>query len=82
MFKSGAAEDEDPEREAFIAATMTIVSDEARRILEAAMRLPDAERAALVALLEDSIGDGTSLEEIEAAWIAEAERLVSGDGWG
>jgi putative addiction module component (TIGR02574 family) len=83
MSKSGAAED--AEREAFIAAletglpdcdraTMTSVSDEARRILEAAMRLSDAERAALAAVLEDSVGDGASLEEIEAAWIVEAER--------
>lgn len=50
------------------------VSDEARRIFEAAMQLPDAERAALASVLKDSVGDGSSLEEIEAAWIAEAER--------
>jgi putative addiction module component (TIGR02574 family) len=50
------------------------VSDEAKRILEAAMRLPDAERAALATVLKDSVGDGASLDEIEAAWIAEAER--------
>lgn len=53
---------------------MKAASDEARRILEAAMRLPDAERAALATVLKDSVGDGSSLEEIEAAWIAEAER--------
>ena len=50
------------------------MSDEAKRIFEAAMRLPDAERAALASVLKDSIGDGASFEEIEAAWIAEAER--------
>lgn len=38
------------------------------------MRLPDAERAALASVLKDSIGDGSSPEKIEAAWIAEAER--------
>ncbi len=38
------------------------------------MRLPDAERAALASVLKDSVGDGSSLEEIEVAWIAEAER--------
>lgn len=55
-------------------ATLTSVSDEARRILEAAMRLPDSERAALATVLKDSVSDGASLDEIEAAWIAEAER--------
>ncbi|WP_106089336.1 addiction module protein [Enhygromyxa salina] len=50
------------------------MSDEARRIFEAAMRLPDGERAALASVLKDSVGDGSSFEEIEAAWIAEAER--------
>ena len=38
------------------------------------MQLSDAERAALASALEDSIGEGSSLEEIEAAWIAEAKR--------
>ena len=50
------------------------MSDEAKRIFEAAMRLPDAERAALASVLKNSVGDGSSLEEIEAAWVAEAER--------
>jgi putative addiction module component (TIGR02574 family) len=50
------------------------VSDEAKRIFEAAMRLPDVERAALASVLKDSVGDGSSLEEIEAAWLAEAQR--------
>lgn len=50
------------------------VTDEAKRVLEAAMQLPDAERAALAAVLKDSVGDGSSAEEIEAAWLDEAER--------
>ncbi|MFO7567756.1 MAG: addiction module protein [Enhygromyxa sp.] len=50
------------------------MSDEASRILNAAMKLPDPERAVIAAILVDSIGDGSSLEEIEAVWIAEARR--------
>ena len=50
------------------------VTDEAKRILEAAMRLPDAERAALAVVLKDSIGDGSATEDIEAAWLEESER--------
>jgi hypothetical protein len=46
--------------------------DGQRRILDAAMRLPSADRAALAAILTDSIGDGSSPEQIEAAWLAEA----------
>ncbi len=45
-------------------------------MLEAAMKLPDDERAELAAILADSIGDGSSEEEIEAAWIAEAKRRL------
>jgi putative addiction module component (TIGR02574 family) len=55
-------------------ATLTSMSDEASRILEAAMRLPDVERAALAVVLKDSVGDGASPDEVEAVWIAEAER--------
>lgn len=51
-------------------------TDDASRILDAAMRLPEAERAELAAILTDSIGDGSSPEEIEAAWIAEAKRRL------
>jgi len=50
------------------------VTDEAKRILEAAMRLPDAERAALAVVLKDSVGDGSAMDEIEVAWLEEAER--------
>jgi putative addiction module component (TIGR02574 family) len=49
------------------------VTDEAKRVAEAGMQLPDAERAALAAVLKDSIGDGSAAEEIEAAWLDEAE---------
>ncbi|KIG17086.1 hypothetical protein DB30_03683 [Enhygromyxa salina] len=50
------------------------MSDEASRILDAAMKLPEPERAVIAAILADSIGDGFSPEEITAAWIAEAKR--------
>ncbi len=40
------------------------------------MKLSDDERAELAVLLEDSVGDGSSDEEIEAAWIAEAKRRL------
>ena len=50
------------------------MTEEAKRILEAALQLADAERAALAAVLKDSIGDGSTAEEIEAAWLDEAER--------
>jgi putative addiction module component (TIGR02574 family) len=50
---------------------------EASRVLEAAMELPEAERAEIAAILTDSIGDGSSPEEIEAAWIAEAKRRLA-----
>jgi hypothetical protein len=42
------------------------MTDDASQILDAAMKLPESERAA--------IADGSSPEEIEAAWIAEAKR--------
>ena len=57
-------------------ATLVVVTAEAERLLEAAMKLPDAERAELAAILADSIGDGHSDEEIEAAWVAEAKRRL------
>jgi putative addiction module component (TIGR02574 family) len=52
------------------------VTDEASRILDAALKLPSAERAELAAILTDSIGDGASPEQIEAAWLAEAKRRL------
>ena len=53
------------------------MTDEARRILEAALQLPEAERVEIAAILADSIGDGSSAEEVEAAWIEEAKRRLS-----
>lgn len=50
------------------------MTDEASRILNAALELPRAERTELAATLADSIGDGSSPEEAEATWIAEAKR--------
>ena len=49
---------------------------DAKRLLEAALRLPDAERAELAAILADSISDGVPEAEIEAAWLAEARRRL------
>ena len=55
---------------------VTIDTSEVERILEAAMRLPEADRIEIAAILEDSIGDGSTDEEIEAAWIAEVKRRI------
>lgn len=52
------------------------VPTEAERILDAAMELSDDERAELAAILGDSVGDGSSPEEIDAAWISEAKRRL------
>lgn len=49
---------------------------EVKTVLAAAMALSDAERAELVAILADSIGDGRSQEEIDAAWLSEAKRRL------
>lgn len=40
------------------------------------MKLSDDERAELVAVLADSLGDGHSEAEIDAAWLAEARRRL------
>jgi putative addiction module component (TIGR02574 family) len=48
------------------------VSSRFQRILEEALQLADDERAELAARLLDSVGE--SPEEVERAWIAEAER--------
>jgi len=57
-------------------ATLPIVSDEATRILDAALKLPDAERAEIAAILADSVRHGTDLSpsEFDAAWSALAQR--------
>ncbi len=52
------------------------VSPAAFRLYEAAMKLSDSDRAELLALLIDSEGDGSSQEEIDASWIAEAKRRL------
>jgi putative addiction module component (TIGR02574 family) len=55
-------------------AILTAVTDEASRILDAALQLPDRERVELAVILADSIGDGSSPEEVRASWLAEVER--------
>ncbi len=46
-------------------------------LLDAALQLPDQERAEFAAILADSVGDGTSRAEVDAAWIAEAKRRLA-----
>jgi putative addiction module component (TIGR02574 family) len=53
------------------------VTDEASRILDAALQLSERERVQIAAILTDSIGDGGSPEEIQASWIAEAKRRLA-----
>ncbi len=55
-------------------ATLTDVTDEVCRILDAALELPERERVQLAAILTDSIGDGSSPEEVRASWLAEVKR--------
>lgn len=50
------------------------MTDEASHILDAALRLPDRERAQIAAVLKDSVGDGSSPEEVRASWLAEVRR--------
>lgn len=47
---------------------------EAGRILDAALQLSDRERAEVAAILTDSLGDGSTPEEVRASWLAEIER--------
>jgi putative addiction module component (TIGR02574 family) len=53
------------------------MSPEVERLLAEAMALPEHERAALAAILQDSVGDGLPQEEIEAAWTAEIQRRLT-----
>jgi putative addiction module component (TIGR02574 family) len=46
------------------------------RLYEAAMKLPDSDRAELAAALADSVGDGTSQEEVLASWVTEVKRRI------
>lgn len=53
-----------------------LMSSEAKRVLHAALALPNHEREVLIDSLEESLDEGTP-EEIEAAWIAEAKRRLA-----
>jgi putative addiction module component (TIGR02574 family) len=53
------------------------VTAEAERVLEAALDLPEAERAELAAILTESIGSESSATELDAAWLAEAKRRLA-----
>jgi putative addiction module component (TIGR02574 family) len=57
-------------------AILGLVTREASEILDAALALPRAARAELAAILADSVGDGASPEQIQAAWLAEAKRRL------
>jgi putative addiction module component (TIGR02574 family) len=56
---------------------LVLVTVEAERLAEEALKLSKEERLHLLTVLADSIEEG-SLEEIEAAWIAEAKRRLAG----
>lgn len=58
-------------------AILGLVTREASEILDAALALPRAQRAEFAAILADSVGDGTSPEQIQAAWLAEAKRRLA-----
>ena len=47
------------------------------------MELPEDERAEFAAILVDRVGDGRSLEEIDAAWLSVARRRLEDvrSGW-
>jgi putative addiction module component (TIGR02574 family) len=49
---------------------------EVLRLYEAVMQLSDTDRAELVAMLIDSEGDGSTQEEIDAAWSVEVRRRM------
>ena len=46
-------------------------------LLDAALRLPTQERAEFAAILADSVGDGASTAELDAAWLAEAKQRLA-----
>lgn len=48
---------------------------EVEHLLETLLQLPQEDRAAVAAVLTDSLEQG-SLEEIDAAWIEEAKRRL------
>ena len=53
------------------------MSDAASEVLDAAMRLPELERARLATILADSVGDGVAQEQLDAAALAEAKRRLA-----
>ncbi|HVI00646.1 MAG TPA: addiction module protein [Enhygromyxa sp.] len=53
------------------------MTDSTQSILDTAMSLPEDERAELAAILLDSVGDGRSEADIDAAWLAEAKRRLA-----
>jgi putative addiction module component (TIGR02574 family) len=50
------------------------MSNELKKVEEAALRLNEWERAFLADRLLGSLGKETGLSEVDAAWLAEAER--------
>jgi putative addiction module component (TIGR02574 family) len=46
------------------------------RLYEAVMQLSETDRAELLAMLIDSEGDGSTQEELDAAWGAEVRRRM------
>jgi putative addiction module component (TIGR02574 family) len=52
---------------------MSIVED----LFAKAVTLPEGDRAALAALLLDSLEDEASDEDVEEAWAAEVQRLMA-----
>jgi putative addiction module component (TIGR02574 family) len=53
---------------------MAPMTDDAMRILEAALALPEDERARLATVLRDSIAHDAAQDEIDAAILAEVKR--------
>jgi putative addiction module component (TIGR02574 family) len=53
-----------------------VLTTSTQTVLDAAMELPEDERAELAAILVDSIGDGRPEAEVDAAWLAEARRRL------
>lgn len=53
------------------------MSPDVERLFTEAMDLPEDERAALAAILEDSLGDGSPENEIEMAWATEIQRRLA-----
>jgi putative addiction module component (TIGR02574 family) len=52
------------------------MSADVLRLYEAVMQLSETDRAELVAMLLDSEGDGSTQEELDAAWGVEVRRRM------